>query len=129
MKIFLVDDSVVFRGWLRKVISSVPGIELIGEARDPLQAVQQIRLLKPDTVILDMRARRRFGIDILQGIQEITPSPVTIVLTNKLYHLSSEHARIKADFLVDKFTERSKIPDILRRAVRQGKNMRLAATA
>lgn len=115
MRVFLVDDSTVIRGWIRRLLSGLRGIEIVGETRDPIKAIHHIRTLKPDAVILDMRVQKRLGIDVLQNLRELTPAPLIIMLTHRFYRsFGSENRASGADFYFDKFTEWHKISDILR---------------
>jgi DNA-binding NarL/FixJ family response regulator len=69
---------------------------------------------KPDVLIMDKRIQKKFGIDILQNIRKLTPPPMLIMLTNKVFNRYQQEATdVKADFSLDKFTEWNKIPEIL----------------
>ena len=55
-------------------------------------------------------------IDIFQNIRKVTPAPGVIMLTNKVRGLYQRKGlSLKMDFLLDKFTELNKIPDLLHR--------------
>ncbi|MGE5893335.1 MAG: response regulator transcription factor [bacterium] len=121
MKVFLVFDSEIIRRWLRMLVFHCPAAEIIGEAHDPIRALNAIRALKPDVVIMDSRNKRRLGIDVLLSMRELKPDPKVIMLTNKLYfRYEGNGAGTKADFLVDTFSERHKLPEILNACVRDG---------
>lgn len=116
MKVFFIENSAIFCKRLTRLLSDLPGIEIVGEAKDPLKAISPIRLLRPDVVILDMHVQRICGIDILQNIKKVMPAPSVIMLTNKVRGLYERNGlSLKVEFLLDKFTELSKIPDLLHR--------------
>ncbi len=113
MKILVLDDSSALRERLRATLAHHPEIEFLREKGDPLDAIRLVRELKPDTVILNMRASRRFGIDILRNIKRAVPAPVVIMLTNKFYPGSNEGCtREEVDFSFDRFTEMDKVVNL-----------------
>ena len=54
MRSIIVDDEEPARSRLTRLLKAHPVIEVVGEARDGLEAVQQIEALKPDLVFLDI---------------------------------------------------------------------------
>lgn len=115
LRIFIVDESPFFRRWFRKLILSVPGVHIIGEARDPLSALKFIRKLKPDAIVMDVKTQWRCGIDLLKNIGKLTPIPKVIMLSSETYCRHQRKISERADFLVDKITEFELLPDILKR--------------
>mgnify|MGYP000707447705 CR=1 FL=1 len=57
------------------------GINVIGEASGGQQAVEQIPLVKPDVVLLDMRMPGMTGLDVLHELKSLDQLPPTILLT------------------------------------------------
>ena len=55
MNVFVVDDSVVVRDRLVVLLSEVAGVDVVGTAADGLEAIEGVRRLKPDVVMLDIR--------------------------------------------------------------------------
>lgn len=115
LRIFIVDESPFFRRWFRKLILSVPGSRILGEAEDPLSALRSIRRLKPDAIIMDVKTQWRCGVDLIRNIRKLTPVPKVIVLTSEGYCRYQRKISEKADFLLDKLTEYDQIPEILKR--------------
>ena len=54
--VFLADDHAVFRNGLRYLLEADPTITVVGTAANGIQAVNQVKKLLPDVVIMDMRA-------------------------------------------------------------------------
>jgi chemotaxis response regulator CheB len=54
MKVFLVDDSIVIRHRLKRMLADVPEVQVIGEAADAQEAIAMIFKQKPDVVLLDI---------------------------------------------------------------------------
>ncbi len=123
VKVLIVDDSRVMRRRLIALLSPLADVEIIGEASDPLTAISYVRELKPDAVILDIRNRRRSGIDILQNIRKNNPAPKVLALTNNFYPQRTRRGiNDTADFSVDKFVELSKVHAVLKQLTQSSSN-------
>jgi len=82
MKVFIADDSPVLRERLNSMLSELPGIKVIGQTGNVLEAIQSIQALHPDAVILDICMSGGSGIDVLENIKTSSGPPVVIMLTN-----------------------------------------------
>ncbi len=85
IKVLVVDDSALIRQTLTKVLSSLPGIEVIATASDPYIAVQKLKSEKPDVITLDIQMPRMDGLTFLRKIMTQHPIPVVVIssLTKK----------------------------------------------
>lgn len=83
MKIFLVEDSDVILAHLRRIVSEIPGAEVIAEANSQDDAIAGIEASRPDVVILDLTLARGNGIEVLRRVRPRWPALRIIVLTNK----------------------------------------------
>ncbi len=85
INVLIVDDSAFMRNTLSSMISSDPEINVIGFARDGMEAVDKVQSLKPDIVTLDVEMPRMDGIAALKQIMEKNPVPVLMVssITNE----------------------------------------------
>ncbi len=81
IRVLIVDDHALFRRGLEMVLSGEPGIEVIGEGGDGLEAVQKARDLTPDVILMDIRMPRRGGIEACAAIKEAVPSAKIVMLT------------------------------------------------
>jgi DNA-binding NarL/FixJ family response regulator len=114
LKVFVTDDSATVRERLVTMVLALPGISVVGQARDGPEAVDAIRRTRPDVVILDIRMPGSNGIDVLRQVREMQPAPKVIMLTNyayQQYRRACESAG--ADFFFDKSTEFDQIPQAL----------------
>ena len=112
--VFLLFDSITVRKWIAGHPPHGQGIRVIGEPRNPLKALAEIKRLQPDVVIMHSQDRNRFGIDMLQGIRNYSPESKVIMLTNSRHHLHQrDQQHTGPDLLLDTFTEWQKIPEIL----------------
>ena len=81
-KILIVDDSKILRDVIKKIILSIDGLDLIGEAATPLKALEIYKKQYPDIVILDINLDIGNGIDILTTFRKSDRVPIIIMLTN-----------------------------------------------
>jgi len=81
----VVDDSALMRRTLRQIVESDPELELVGVARDGLDALQKARDLRPAVISLDINMPGMDGITVLQHImaEEICPVVMVSSLTQK----------------------------------------------
>lgn len=80
IKVLVVDDSMLIRKILSRLINSQPDMEVIGEAVDPIEA--RTHLTKnPDVLTLDVEMPRMDGLTFLQKLMKLRPMPVVMVST------------------------------------------------
>ena len=80
--VFIADDHAVVREGLRALISTEPGIEVVGEAADGEEAVVRVRSLRPDVILLDLVMPHKSGIEAISEITREDPEARIIVLTS-----------------------------------------------
>jgi len=81
IRVFIVDDSALVRQVLTSCLASHPGIEVIGQASDPIYAIDKMRKDWPDVLILDVEMPRMDGITFLRQIMAERPTPTIICST------------------------------------------------
>jgi len=67
-RVVLADDHKLFREALRSMLQRQPDIDVVGEAGDGIQALELVRALLPDVVVMDIRMPRLGGIAALQQL-------------------------------------------------------------
>lgn len=115
IKIFIADDSLIVREHLVTMLDELAGVEIVGQAASVTEAIDAIRRLQPDVVILDIRMPGGSGIDVLQTIKQEEATPVVIILTNYPYAgYRQKCLQAGADFFLDKSTEFDQIPALVK---------------
>jgi DNA-binding NarL/FixJ family response regulator len=79
--VLVADDERLIRGGYRMIISGAPGLEVIGEAADGVEAVEMARRLRPDVVLMDVRMPRLDGIAATRRIAAFDAPPAVLVVT------------------------------------------------
>ncbi len=74
--VLVVDDSSFFRRRLKEILNQDPKLNVIGEARNGLEAVEQVKSLKPDVVTMDVEMPLMDGITAVKKIMQSTPVPI-----------------------------------------------------
>ncbi|WP_042831030.1 response regulator, partial [Xanthomonas citri] len=81
IRVCLVDDQTLVRQGIRSLLALDDGIEVVAEASDGKQAVEQIPQIQPDVVLMDMRMPVMSGLEALQMLSRNGALPPTIILT------------------------------------------------
>ena len=81
IRVLIVEDSLVVREFLHYLLSSAPGIEVVGLAKNGLEAVALAADLKPDVITMDVEMPVMDGLVATRKIMETTPTPIIIVST------------------------------------------------
>lgn len=78
-RVLIADDSAFMRKLISEIISSHPGLEVAGTARNGLEAVKKVRELAPDVMTLDIEMPLLDGLGALQQIMNEHPLPVVML--------------------------------------------------
>jgi DNA-binding NarL/FixJ family response regulator len=82
IRVLLCDDQALVRSGFRMILDARPDLEVVGEAGDGLQAVEQTRMLEPDVVVMDVRMPNLDGISATrQIVASGSPARVLILTT------------------------------------------------
>lgn len=80
--VLLVDDHPVVRSGVRAVLSTEPGISVIGETGSGEEALPLARALRPDVVLCDLRLGAGLdGVATTAALRNLDPAPAVIILT------------------------------------------------
>ncbi|HVH29826.1 MAG TPA: response regulator transcription factor [Vicinamibacterales bacterium] len=81
LRILLADDHVLVRQGLRKILEAQPDWEIVAEASDGREAVQQALALEPDVVVLDIGMPLLNGIEATRQIARRSPNINILILS------------------------------------------------
>ena len=129
MRVLLADDHGIVRRGMRSLLESDPGIEVVAEAGDGLEAVRLCEEHHPDIVILDIAMPMLNGIDAAALCLKQEPPPKVIMLSmhaDESYIMRSLYAGAHAYLLKDAADE-DLLPAV--RAVSEGKSFFSPAVA
>ncbi len=77
--VLVVDDSALIRSLIAEIINAEADMFVIGVAADPFAAREQIKALNPDVVTLDVEMPRMNGLEFLERLMRLRPTPVIMV--------------------------------------------------
>jgi len=83
IRAMIVDDSVVFRSFMRRCLNDIDGVEVVGTASDGKMALRQVEQLKPDVMTLDMNMPLMNGLEVLKALQQKTPDICVMVVSGE----------------------------------------------
>jgi DNA-binding NarL/FixJ family response regulator len=81
IRLLIVDDQPLVRRGLALMLSMEPGLEVVGEAGDGIEAIEQARQLRPDVVLMDLHMPRKGGVGATREIRALLPQTRVLVLT------------------------------------------------
>lgn len=121
MRILLADDHGIVRRGLKSLLESQPGLSVIGEAADGLEALRLCSELSPDLLIIDISMPLMNGIEVASRAQKLEAAPAVIILSmhaDESYIMRALAAGARG-YLVKDATDEDLIPAV--RAVAAGK--------
>ena len=121
MRVLLADDHGIVRRGLRSLLETEPGLAVVAEAADGLEALRLCSEHQPDTLILDVAMPRMNGIEVAARAQKLEHPPRVIMLSmhsDESYILRALAAGARAYLLKDA-TDEDLLPAV--RAIAAGK--------
>ncbi|MDX6721745.1 MAG: hypothetical protein QOD73_149 [Solirubrobacteraceae bacterium] len=82
IRVLIADDHGVIRDGLGRLISALPDMELVGTAGDGAEAVDRVRDLEPDVVLMDLDMPKVDGIEATRRVLADRPGTAVLVLTS-----------------------------------------------
>ncbi|WP_438864956.1 protein-glutamate methylesterase/protein-glutamine glutaminase [Neptunicella sp.] len=124
-KVLVVDDSTFFRRRVKDILARDPDLEVVGDAKNGQEAIEQVIALKPDVVTMDIEMPVMDGITAVKQI--MASHPVPILMFSSLTHEGAQ-ATLDAmdagalDFLPKRFEDiardRQEAIDLLQQRVK-----------
>jgi len=72
--ILIVDDNVVIRRSLRRILESIGEWKIVGEAADGREGIEKARELQPDLIVLDLAMPVMNGLEAARELNQIMPN-------------------------------------------------------
>jgi DNA-binding NarL/FixJ family response regulator len=91
-RVIIVDDHPLFRDRLSQLINHELDMEVCGESETAEQAIQLIRSLTPDLVIVDITLKGSSGLELIKGIRALSIGIPVLILTMHEESLYAERA-------------------------------------
>jgi two-component system chemotaxis response regulator CheB len=104
IRVLVVDDSAFARKVLREVLTQSPNIDVVGTARDGLEALEKIAELAPDVLTLDLVMPNLDGIGVLRALPRSAPRVVVVSMSDAESEIAVEALAAGAFDLVHKPT-------------------------
>jgi DNA-binding NarL/FixJ family response regulator len=121
LRVLIADDHELMRAGVRAMLSPYPLWTFCGEAENGREAVDKVRELKPDLVILDITMPVLNGIDAAREIRQIAPAIKIIILTmHESAQLESAALQAGADVVLTKRMAASSLANAIDRLIGLG---------
>jgi len=79
IRVLVAEDSATARALLVQILNADPGIRVVGEACDGVEAVEMAQRIRPDLITMDVHMPRLDGLEATREIMATAPTPIVIV--------------------------------------------------
>src|SRR5437879_3307545 len=79
IRVLIAEDSLTTQMLLREILTSDPEIQVVGQAHNGIEAVEQARQLCPDLVTMDIHMPLMDGLEATKEIMVTAPTPIVII--------------------------------------------------
>jgi len=75
IRLVIADDHAIVREGLKRIVTEVPDLQVVGEAADGTQVMQRVRELDFDVLVLDLSMPGRSGMELIKQVKGAPSSP------------------------------------------------------
>ncbi len=96
IRILIADDHRDFRRVVHEFLSRLPNVDVVGEAEDGDEAVEQVGKLNPDVVLMDIKMPHKNGLEATRIIKDRWPTTKVLISTlndDVAYRIQAQEAR------------------------------------
>lgn len=111
LRTLIVDDDPRFRQRVRDLLAPEPGITVVGEAVDGMDAIAKARELEPDMILLDIRMPGMSGLDAARQLKAERPELKILILS--LYDLEEYRSIARANGVNGYIVKHSLVEELL----------------
>jgi DNA-binding NarL/FixJ family response regulator len=112
--LYLAESEPTYLEALERILASIRGIRVVGHTTNGVEALDQVQLLRPDVVLLNVIMPDLNGLEIVRSIRRESISSIIVTLSDQASSYFKEAAiEAGADFHLDKLLESRKIGPIL----------------
>jgi DNA-binding NarL/FixJ family response regulator len=108
IRVILADDHTLLRAGLRALLEGLPGVEVVAEAADGVEALALVEAHRPDVVLMDIAMPRLSGLDVAARLGQERPEARVLILSmhkDEAYVLRAVLAGAAGYLLKDSDTE------------------------
>lgn len=114
--VLLVDDHTIFRSGVRHLLLDEPDLQVTGEARNGIEALELVRKQGFDIVVLDISMEGRSGLDVLGSLRALPRCPPVLMLS---MYPEQQYALLAMQAGASGYIAKDAEPSELVRAIRQ----------
>lgn len=118
LRLLLVDDEAPAIARLQHLVGELPDVSAVGVARNGEEAVEKIRELRPDAILLDVQMPGRSGVSVAEALGVDAPGPQVIFVT-AFDHYAARAFEVEATDYLLKPVSRDRLGQALERARRR----------
>lgn len=116
INIFIADDHALIREGIKKILSTVSDLNLVGETADPNEISELLKKVSCDILILDLSMPGKDGLDVLKELKNFSPQTKILIMT---MHPEDQFAKRTLKAGASGYLTKESAPDELITAIRR----------
>ncbi|MBI5714665.1 MAG: response regulator [Chloroflexi bacterium] len=131
LRVLIADDAAEFRRSVRMMLADEKSFEIVGIAKDGVEAVEMAEYLKPDVAVMDINMPRKDGLTAIRDIGKVSPHTACMIMSSEGENVLLKKAMSLGvkEYLLKPFTPEEFVGAIKKIAVQVMENKKLNAAA